>query len=147
MLLVSLVNTLVLSYNFLVATTIIKSEEMSIDAYDFIGSAICFLLLEVACLWWRVDKSIFPLLIFPWVSLSGFMFFTWQLFSNRKFCCVLGIYGLFLLVFFIFGHKLSNLIITSYNTFLHGCFFTLFFLTSFDREVIQNNIKCIKKDP
>jgi len=51
MLLVSLVNILVLSYKFLVATTIIKSEEMSIDAYDFIGSAICFLLLEVACLW------------------------------------------------------------------------------------------------
>ena len=44
--LVSLVNTLVLSYKFLVATTIIKSEEMSIDAYDFIGSAICFLLFR-----------------------------------------------------------------------------------------------------
>ena len=45
MLLVSLVNTLVLSYKFLVATTVIKSEEMCIDAYDF--HWLCYMLLVV----------------------------------------------------------------------------------------------------
>jgi hypothetical protein len=45
MLLVSLVNTLALSYKFLVATTVIKSEEMCINAYDL--HWLCYMLLVV----------------------------------------------------------------------------------------------------